>query len=62
MELGPNAPFIWTAYCMVAFVIAGLITWLVLDGRSLQRRLADFETRGVKRRTGPEAAATLSEG
>jgi heme exporter protein D len=62
MDLGPNAPFIWTAYGMVAFVIAGLFTWLVLDGRAQQRRLADFETRGVKRRTGPEATTTRSEG
>ncbi len=62
MDLGPNAPFIWTAYGMVAFVIAGLITWLVLDGREHQRRLADFEARGVKRRAGPEAGATSAEG
>ncbi len=62
MDLGPNAPFIWTAYGMVAFVIAGLIAWLVLDGREQQRRLADFEARGVKRRAGPDAATTNSEG
>jgi len=62
MDLGPNATFIWTAYGMVAFVIAGLIAWLVRDGREQQRRLADFEARGVKRRTGFEAATTSSEG
>ncbi len=61
MDLGPNASFIWTAYGMVAFVIAGLITRLVLDGREQQRRLADFEARGVKRRAGPKAATASSE-
>lgn len=61
MDLGPNASFIWTAYGMAAFVIAGLITWLVLDGREQQRRLADFEARGVKRRAGPKAVTARSE-
>ena len=61
MDLGPNASFIWTAYGMVAFVIAGLIIWLVLDGREQQRRLADFEARGVKRRAGPKAVTARSE-
>ncbi len=46
---------------MGAFVIAGLITWLVLDGREQQRRLADFEARGVTRRAGPKAVTARSE-
>jgi len=62
MDLGPNAPFIWTAYGMVAFVIAGLITWLLFDGREQQRRLAEFEARGVKRRSDSKTGATSSEG
>ncbi|MCK5549553.1 MAG: heme exporter protein CcmD [Hyphomicrobiaceae bacterium] len=61
MDLGPNASFIWTAYGMAAFVIAGLIIWLVLYGREQQRRLADFEARGVKRRAGPKAVTERSE-
>ena len=61
MDLGPNASFIWTAYGMAAFVIAGLIIWLVLDGREQQRRLADFEARGAKRRAGPKAVTERSE-
>ena len=61
MDLGPNAPFIWIAYGMVAFVIAGLITWLLFDGREQQRRLAEFEARGVKRRSDPKTGATSSE-
>ena len=62
MDLGPNATFIWAAYGMVAFVIVGLIAWLVLDGREQQRRLADFEARGVKRRAGAKTSASGSEG
>ncbi len=45
-----------------AFVIAGLIAWIVLDGREQQRRLADFEARGGKRRAGQKPAAAGGEG
>jgi heme exporter protein D len=51
MDLGPHAAFIWSAYGVVAIVLAGLIAWLVLDGREQQRRLADFAKRGVTRRS-----------
>ena len=57
MDLGPNATFIWAAYGMVAFVVVGLIVWLILDGREQLRRLADFEARGVKRRAGAKSGA-----
>jgi heme exporter protein D len=51
MDLGPHAAFIWSAYGAVALVLAGLIAWLVLDGREQQRRLDDLAARGVKRRS-----------
>jgi heme exporter protein D len=51
MDLGPHAAFIWSAYGVVAVVLAGLIAWLVLDGREQQRRLADLAARGVSRRS-----------
>ncbi len=51
MDLGPHAAFIWSAYGVTALVLAGLITWLVADGRVQERRLADLATRGVKRRS-----------
>ncbi len=51
MDLGPHAAFIWSAYGTVALVLAGLIAWLVLDGREQQRRLADLAARGVSRRS-----------
>jgi heme exporter protein D len=51
MDLGPHASFIWTAYGMVAVVIAALVAWLVIDGREQERRLSELAARGVKRRS-----------
>ncbi|MGZ5917885.1 MAG: heme exporter protein CcmD [Methyloceanibacter sp.] len=51
MDLGPHATFIWTAYGLVTLVLAGLIAWLILDGREQERRLKDFAARGIKRRS-----------
>lgn len=52
MDLGPHAAFIWSAYGVVAVVIAALIAWLVVDGREQQRRLDELAARGVTRRSG----------
>lgn len=51
MSLGPHAAFIWASYGAMAIVIAALVVWLVADGRRLERRLADLEARGVRRRS-----------
>jgi heme exporter protein D len=51
MDLGPHAAFIWSAYGVTALVLAGLIAWLVLDGRAQERRLAALAARGVTRRS-----------
>lgn len=51
MDLGPHAAFIWLAFGITAAVIAGMIAWLVLDGREQARRIADLDARGVKRRS-----------
>jgi heme exporter protein D len=51
MDLGPHAAFIWSAYGATALVLAGLIAWLVLEGREQQRRLDDLAARGVQRRS-----------
>ncbi len=51
MDLGPHAAFIWSAYGVAAVVIAGLIAWLVFDGREQQRRLDALAARGVTRRS-----------
>ncbi len=50
-DLGPHAAFIWASYALFLIVLAGLIAWLVFDGRRQERALADLEARGVKRRS-----------
>lgn len=51
IDLGKHAIFIWSSYAVVTVVLAGLIAWLVLDGRRLKRRLADLEAQGITRRS-----------
>jgi heme exporter protein D len=51
MELGPHAAFIWASYAVYAVVLAALIGWLVWDGRRINSRLAELESRGVARRS-----------
>lgn len=51
MDLGPHAAFIWSAYAITTVVLAGLIAWLVVDGRTQERRLAALAKRGVGRRS-----------
>ena len=55
MSLGPHAAFIWLSYLAVALAVAGLLAWLVLDGRRHERRLAELEGRGVRRRSAADA-------
>ncbi len=57
MDLGPHAAFIWSSYGVTVVVLAGLIAWLVLDGRAQERRLAELAARGVKRRSAPSSNA-----
>ena len=52
MDLGPHATYIWASYAVVAIVLAGLVAWLIADGRHQQRLLDELEARGVKRRSG----------
>ncbi len=51
LDLGPHAAFIWASYAVVVIVLAGLIAWLIGEGRRQQRALDDLEARGVKRRS-----------
>jgi heme exporter protein D len=50
-DLGPHAAYIWASYAVVAVVLAGLVAWLVADGRQQQRLLDGLDARGVKRRS-----------
>jgi heme exporter protein D len=46
-----HAGFIAAAYVATALVLAGLVAWIVADGRAQRRRLAELEARGIKRRS-----------
>lgn len=51
MDLGPHATFIVAAYLASAFILTALIGWIVIENRALKRTLADFEARGITRRS-----------
>lgn len=55
IDLGPHAAFILWAYAGVAIAVAGLIGWVVLDARKVERRVAELEARTPARRTGSSA-------
>ena len=46
-----HAPFILAAYGVTALVFAGLVIWLIADGRIQRRKLATLEKAGVSRRS-----------
>ncbi len=50
-DFGPHAAFIWLSYLATVLCITGLILWVWTDERSQQRRLADLERRGMRRRS-----------
>ena len=54
--LGDHGGFILAAYLAAVLVLAGLVVWIVLDGRMLRRRLADLEARGIRRRSARDGA------
>ena len=49
--LGNHAGFILAAYGIATLVIVVLFLWIVVDGRSQRRQLAELEARGVRRRS-----------
>ncbi len=51
IDLGPHAVFIVASYGAVALALAGLIGWLILDGRKQKNALAEFKARGITRRS-----------
>jgi heme exporter protein D len=44
-----HAGFVAAAYLLTAVVLAGLIVWVLADGRAQRRRLAELEARGIRR-------------
>jgi heme exporter protein D len=51
VNLGPHADFIIAAYAVAVLVVVLLIGWVVIDYGNQKRRLAEFEARGVTRRS-----------
>jgi heme exporter protein D len=51
MDLGPHAAYVWASYAAVALTLAGLVAWLVLDGRRQQRLIDELDRRGIRRRS-----------
>ncbi len=43
--------FIWAAYGIAAVVLAGLIAWVIVDGRRHHAAMRGLESRGVRRRS-----------
>jgi heme exporter protein D len=52
MDLGPHWAPIVASYLLAILVTAGLVAWVVLDHRALNRTLADLEASGLRRRSG----------
>jgi heme exporter protein D len=50
-EVVPHTGFIIAAYLATAVVLVVLTVWILVDGRSLRRKLAELEARGVRRRS-----------
>jgi heme exporter protein D len=50
-SLGPHATFIIASYVAAALIAIVVLTWVWLDYRAQQRRLADLEKQGVTRRS-----------
>jgi heme exporter protein D len=51
MDLGPHAAFIVASYAAFVAVLGALVAWLLWDGRRQAKALAEFEARGVSRRS-----------
>lgn len=51
LDLGPHANFIIASYAAVIVVLAGLIGWLLIDGRRQAGALRELEARGARRRS-----------
>lgn len=56
IDLGPHAVFIVWAYIGVVVAVAGLIFWTLYDARATDRKLANLEARGIRRRSAGPAA------
>ena len=58
MSFGEYAPYIMASYAVVVVVLGALLAWLFIDGSHHERRLAELEARGVRRRAASEGDAS----
>jgi len=58
LDLGRHATYIWLSYGLAAVVIATIVIWLTVVGRSYARRLAELEALGQRRRSGAPLGAS----
>jgi heme exporter protein D len=56
--LSYHGGFILAAYAVTALILAGILLWIVFDGRAQKRRLAELEARGVRRRSAAPSPAS----
>ncbi len=49
--MSAHAGFIAAAYLLTLAALAGVVAWIVADGRAQKRRLAELEAQGVRRRS-----------
>jgi len=61
MQAVNHIGFISAAYAMTVIVVGALIVWVALDYRIQRRRLADFELRGITRRSAAARAEATAE-
>jgi heme exporter protein D len=57
IEGGTHLGFIIAAYAVTIVVLAALIGWVILDGRTQKRRIAELEARGIRRRSAGKGQA-----
>jgi len=55
MEGANHLAFIVGAYAAAAAVVAALVAWVTLDYRAQSVKLAEFESRGIARRSAGRA-------
>ncbi|NWG26079.1 MAG: heme exporter protein CcmD [Pseudorhodoplanes sp.] len=47
-----HAAFILASYLAAFLIVAGMVAWIAFDYRALRRSLAEFDERGLTRRSG----------
>nr|WP_321442853.1 heme exporter protein CcmD [uncultured Cohaesibacter sp.] len=57
---GNYAGFIIASYGVTLATIALLILWVIIDGRTQAKALAELEARGIKRRSARRASPSSS--